>query len=114
MGTDTFRGLIILSWRPLKYFEHVSSKIKPQTWTRPGLDVVPVLLFHGNDPGVDGLLFSLHQLDICEDFAHFICRELHLPLVHRGHLNQSQRWSHPGISAGIVLHDYTVTATTMT
>ena len=39
------------------------------------------LLFHGDDSGVDGFLFSLHLLDVAQDLVHFICRDLHLFLT---------------------------------
>lgn len=49
------------------------------------------LLSHGDDPGVDVFLFSLHQLDIIQDLVNIVCRYLHFLLTHSWHLNQSQQ-----------------------
>lgn len=40
------------------------------------------LLFHCDDPGVDGFLFSLHQLDIIQDLIHFLRTDFRIILTH--------------------------------
>lgn len=46
------------------------------------LILVWFLLFHCDDPGVDGFLFSLHQLDIVQDLIHFLRTDFCIILTH--------------------------------
>lgn len=39
------------------------------------------LLSHGGDPGVDGLLFSLHQLDVRQDLVDVVGGHLYVVLT---------------------------------
>lgn len=49
------------------------------------------LLSHGGDPGVNGLLLSLHQLDIRQDLVDLLSGHLHVFLTDRRHLQQPAR-----------------------